>query len=78
MEKYKIKIVKYLLYTISALLIVVYLFYYTLATFIIGFTFTTPVIYMIASGVAASLLESLFLKRKTSKDKKGNGEDQLH
>lgn len=79
MEKYKIKIVNYLLYTISALLIVVYLFYYTIATFIIGVTFTTPVIYMIASiMVAGVFLESLFLKRKISKDKKRNGEDQLH
>ena len=81
-KKYKIKIVKYLLYTISALLIVVYIFYYTLATFIIGVTFTTPVIYMLVSVVASAVvgvfLESLFLKRKTSKDKKGNGEDQLH
>ena len=70
MEKYKIKIVKYLLYTISALLIVVYLFYYTLAIFIIGVTFTTPVIYMLASIISAEFLAQLFLKRKISKDEK--------
>lgn len=70
-KKYKIKFVKYLLYTISALLIVVYLFYYALVIFIIGFTFTTPLIYMLASAVAAEVfLESLFLKRKVSKDEK--------
>lgn len=69
-EKYKIKIVKYLLYTISALLIVVYLFYYTLATFIIGVTFTTPVIYMLASIISSEFLAQILLKRKISKDEK--------
>ena len=69
-RKYKIKIVKYLLYTINALLIVVYLFYYALATFIIGVTFTTPVIYMLASIISAGFLAQLFLERKISKDEK--------
>lgn len=69
-KKYKIKTVKYLLYTISALLIVVYLAFYALATLIIGFTLTTPVIYMLASMVAGASLEPLFLKRKNIKRQK--------
>lgn len=77
-KKYKIKIVKYLLYTISALLIVVYLAFYAVVTLIIGVTFTTPVIYMLASIISGEFLAELFLKRKTSKDKKRNGGDQLH
>lgn len=69
-KKHKIKIVKYLLYTISALLIVVYLAFYALVTLIIGFTFKTPVIYMLASVATVAFLEPLFLKRKVSKDEK--------
>ena len=70
-KKYKMKFVKYILCTISALLIVVYIFYYALVTFIIGFTFTTPLIYMLASVIAAGVfLESIFLKIKISKDEK--------
>lgn len=69
-KKYKIKIVKYLLYTISALLIVVYLAFYAVVTLIIGVTFTTPVIYMIASIISAEFLAELFLKRKNIKRQK--------
>ena len=70
MEKYKIKIVKYLLYTISALLIVVYLAFYAVVTLIIGVTFTTPVIYMLASIISGEFLAELFLKRKNIKRQK--------
>ena len=71
-KKVESKIAKYFFYVIRALLIAVYTVYlgfFILVFFIIGFTFTTPLIYMVFSVVAASFLESYFLE-KTSKDKK--------
>lgn len=68
-KKVERKTVKYLFHTISALLTFVYAVFCILATFIIGFTFSTPVIYMLASVAAVLFLESHFFK-KTSKDKK--------
>ena len=70
-KKIERKTVKYLVYTIGALLIAVYLFCYAIAMFVMAIGFPAPWLYILAFTIAGKFAATIFLKRnKIPKDRK--------